>query len=200
MWFLRLLTHILFSVFIRVKVIGKENLPEKGAVLLVSNHETMLDMFMIGYKIKRKVHWMAKEELFRNKLFAKIITGLGAYPVKRNSRDQAAIKATLNLLEQEKVVGIFPQGTRSRGRGLSLKAKPGTAHFAVDTGAIIQPVAIWGNVRLFGKVYVRFGKPYYIDKKSGTEQYTKDEYTEISNNIMKGIFDMMNVPQKKEKE
>lgn len=195
MWFLRIIANILFAVFIRVKVYGYENLPESGPVLLVSNHETMLDMFMIGYKIRRKVHWMAKAELFKNKLLAKIITSLGAYPVKRGVRDQSAVRTTLELLEQGKVIGIFPQGTRSKGRGRDLKVKAGIAHFALDSGAYLQPVALWGKVRLFGKVYVRFGKPYKIEKEK--DNYSKEEYDEIANNIMNGIYDLMTIPQDK---
>lgn len=195
MWFLRIITNILFAVFIRVKVFGRENLPDNGAVILVSNHETMLDMFMIGYKIKRKVHWMAKVELFKNKLLAKIITSLGAYPVKRGTRDQSAVRTTIELLEKGEVVGIFPQGTRSKGRGRTLKVKSGVAHFAIDSGAYVQPVALWGKFRLFGRVYVRFGKPYKIEKTK--DNYTKEEYETIANDIMNRIYDLMTIPQTK---
>lgn len=190
MWFLRLLVNIIFRLFIRVRVYGEKNLPEEGPVLLASNHVTMLDMFMIGYKIKRKVHWMAKSELFKNKLLAKIITSLGAYPVKRGSRDQSAVRTTLELLKEGKVVGIFPQGTRSKEK--NLKVKSGVAHFALDSQAYVQPVAIWGTFRLFGKVYVRFGEPFKIEKTQ--DNYTKQEYLKIAQDIIVNIYDLMNVP------
>ncbi|HHT93566.1 MAG TPA: 1-acyl-sn-glycerol-3-phosphate acyltransferase [Clostridiaceae bacterium] len=196
MWFLRFLANIIFRVFIRVKVYGEENMPESGPVILASNHVTMLDMFMIGWKIKRKVHWMAKAELFKNKLLAKIITSLGAYPVKRGIRDQSAVKKTLELLEEDKVIGIFPQGTRSKEK--NLKAKYGVARFALESQACVLPVAIWGNIKLFGKAYVRFGEPYKIEKTK--DSYAKDEYMQIASDILTNIYDLMSVPSNESKK
>ena len=159
MKFLRFVCRILFKIFVPTKVFYPERLPETGACIIAANHETMLDFFMIGYRVKRKINWMAKAELFKFKPFGKLITRCGAYPVKRGQTDIGAVTHTMELLDSGEPVGIFPQGTRSRGRGLNLQAKPGFLRLALEHHALIVPVAIWGKIRLFGKVYVKFGEP-----------------------------------------
>ncbi len=197
---LRGVLTVLFSVFIRVKVIEPENVPKEGAVIVAANHETMLDMFMIGYKIPRLIHWMAKEELFRNRLLAKFITSLGAYPLKRGTKDTSAAKTTFDLLEKGEIVGIFPQGTRAKGRSRDeLKAKHGIAKFAVDTGTKVQPVAIWGKCRLFGKVYVRFGKPYALPSPEQEQSYSREQYAELAESVMDRVYALMEVPDGNQK-
>jgi len=187
---LKLIAGILFNSIIRVKVINKENVPENGAVLLVSNHESFLDVFFIGFKLKRKVLWMAKEELFHVKLFAALFTYLGAFPIKRGTGDTTAFRTTIDLLKRGEIVGIFPQGTRTRGKGRELKAKLGAAKFAIDSKAEILPVAISGKIKLFGKVTINFGKPFHIDSDDN-HHYTREELTVMSNEIMNRIYDMI---------
>lgn len=195
MEFVRVLFRIIFKLFIRVKVINPEKVPQTGAVIVVANHESMLDMFLIAYRLPRYLKWMAKEELFRNRLFGKLLTALGAYPIRRQSRDVGAAKMTKAFLEQGEILGIFPQGTRSRGRGRSLAVKPGFVRFAVESDALIQPVAIWGKIRLFGKVYVRFGDPFSAREALGEEQMTnKAAIQELATRTMEDIYDMMEVP------
>ena len=88
------------------------------------------------------------------KILAKIFTACGAYPVRRHSRDISAARTTFELLEKGEAVGIFPQGTRAKGKGTAVKAKHGVAKFAFEANVPVQPVAIWGKIRLFGKVNV----------------------------------------------
>src|SRR5690606_10964952 len=109
---LRFIIAVFFSVFYRVQIIGIENIPKEGAAILCSNHISELDMFFIGYRIKRLVRYMAKEELFKNPLLRFFITRLGAFPVKRGKGDVGAIKTSLRLLSEGHIVGIFPEGTR----------------------------------------------------------------------------------------
>jgi 1-acyl-sn-glycerol-3-phosphate acyltransferase len=100
------------------------------------------------------------------------------------------------LLEAGKVIGIFPQGTRSKKK--NLKAKYGVARFALESDAYVLPVAIWGNVRLFGKVFVRFGEPYKIEKTK--DSYSKEEYMQIASDILINIYDLMTVPTNETKK
>lgn len=192
---LRGLVSVIFTLFIRVKVVGLQNVPKEGAVIVAANHETMLDMFMIGYKVKsRLIRWMAKEELFRNRLLAKLITMLGAYPLKRGARDTAAVKTTFDLLAKGEMVGIFPQGTRAKGRKREeLKVKHGVAKFAVDTNTPVLPVAIWGKCRLFGKVTVRFGEPYLLPQPAEGEIYGRETYQALAESIMDRVYGLMEV-------
>ena len=100
MEFLRILCKIFFSLFVRVRVIDADKMPREGGLVVAANHESMLDMFMIGYRVPRYIKWMAKEELFKNKLIAKFITACGAYPVKRSARDVSAARTTFEMLEK----------------------------------------------------------------------------------------------------
>ena len=190
-WFFR----VVFKLFVRTKVFGAENVPAQGPVVVVSNHESMLDMFLIGYRVPRYIKWMAKEEIFRNKLMAKFFTALGAYPVKRGARDVGAAKTTKELLERGEIVGIFPQGSRGKGKKGRLPAKPGFVRFAVDGDALIQPVAIWGKIRLFGKVYVRFGEPFSAKEKLGVDHLNdRAAIQQLAAETLDGIYNMMEVP------
>lgn len=188
MFVVRILAYIIFSLFVWVKVDGKENFPEEGPVIVAGNHSSLLDPFMIGYRIKRKIHWMAKEELFRVKLFAKILLHLGAYPVKREKRDRLAISTTEELLNLGKVVGIFPQGTRRKTEGRDYDLKTGVAHFALESDANIQPVIIYGKASLFRRVHVKFGQPFKLEKKK--EKYTKAELMDLTIEIMDKVYDL----------
>lgn len=195
MEFVRWIFRIIFKLFVRTTVFYPEKVPAQGPVVVVSNHESMLDMFLIGYRVPRYIKWMAKEELFKNKLFGKLLMSLGAYPVKRGSRDVGAARTTKELLERGEIIGIFPQGTRSKGRGCKLAAKPGFVRFALDAGAMIQPVAIWGKIRLFGKVYVRFGEPFSVSEAIGDGVFNdKAAIQKLAAKTMEDIYGMMEVP------
>lgn len=203
---LRVICRIFFFLFVRVKVYDADKMPKEGGLVVAANHESMLDMFMIGYRVPRYVKWMAKEELFKNKLFGKFISACGAYPVNRNARDLSAVRTTFDLLKSGEAVGIFPQGTRSKGNGRNHRAKHGVAKFAIEANVPVLPVAIWGKIRLFGRVYVRFGDPIVLPQQdsalmencaedSGREKYSKEDYQKMSQDILDKIYSMMEVPQ-----
>ena len=195
MEFLRALCKVFFSLFVRVKVIGADHLPKEGGVIVAANHESMLDMFMIGYRLPRFIKWMAKDELFRNKLLAKFFTACGAYPVTRGTKDISAARTTFEMLKKGEAVGIFPQGTRTQGKGRALKAKHGVAKFAVEANVPILPVAIWGHIRLFGRVYVRFGDLIDLPQPEDGEKYTKEHFLKLSQDVLDTIYSLMEVPE-----
>lgn len=192
---LRVVCKFIFSVFMRVRVYGAENMPDTGGIIVAANHQSIFDMFMIGYRLKRYLKWMAKEELFRNRLVAKCITAWGAYPVNRSIRDVSAARTTFEMLEKGEAVGIFPQGTRTKGIDRSKKARHGIAKFAVEADVPVLPVAIWGNIRLFGRVNVRFGEPVILPKPEPGMKYTNDDYKRMSQDILEGIYALMEVPK-----
>ncbi len=194
MEFVRTLFRLIFKLFVRTRVFYPEKMPKEGPVVVVANHESMLDMFLIGYRVPRYIKWMAKEELFRYKLLGKLLRSLGAYPVKRGARDVGAARNTKSLLEQGEAIGIFPQGTRSKGRGTQLQAKPGFIRFAVEGDALIQPVAIWGKIRLFGKVYVRFGEPFSPKDVLGADGNDRQAVQRLATETLDNIYAMMEVP------
>lgn len=183
--------YLLFSTLLRVKVSGRENIPEKGGVIIASNHVNATDVIFLEYKIKRHIRWMAKSELFENKIIGWFLRGLGAFPVKRGGLDVAAAKTAFELLENGEVFGIFPQGTRSKNPADPVKARHGVAKFAAEAGVPVVPVAIYGDFKLFGKVYVKYGKPVYFEKKEDGTPYTKAEYTQMAQELLDGIYKMM---------
>jgi 1-acyl-sn-glycerol-3-phosphate acyltransferase len=188
---LKCIAIAVFGVFFRVKLINRHNIPEKGAAVLCSNHVGELDMFFIGYRIKRLVHWMAKEELFKNSIISFILRRLGAFPVKRGKGDIESIKIALKLLKDGHILGIFPEGTRTKRKDIKLiKAKPGVAMFALKSGAPIIPVAIEGKVKMFGKIRVIFGEPFYLASEKD-KKYTNVELAEMSQNIMLRVYSLM---------
>jgi 1-acyl-sn-glycerol-3-phosphate acyltransferase len=189
----KILTRIFFAIFYRVEIINMENVPSEGPALLCSNHNGELDMFFIGYKLKRWVHYIAKEELFKIPVIGKLIELMGAFPVKRGSGDIRAATTVLKLLKQGHIVGIFPEGTRTRGRSNNnIKIKPGIAMFAIKSGVPIIPVAIIGNYRLFSKVRVIFGNTFNLDIDKN-KKYTIEEMTAISRGIMDRVYSLMEV-------
>jgi len=142
----------------RLEVTGLENIPAEGGVILCSNHPWTFDMFFIACKVKRLVHYMAKEELFKNPILAYILTKLGAFPVKRGTGDINSIRTALKILKEGKILGILPEGTRTGFNTLrKVKPKAGAALIAVKANVPIVPAAISGDYRkLFSKVKVKF--------------------------------------------
>jgi|LSQX01.3.fsa_nt_gb 1-acyl-sn-glycerol-3-phosphate acyltransferase len=188
----RLFMLFLGKFFYRLEVTGLDNIPEKGGVILCSNHPGTFDMFFIACKVKRLVHYMAKEELFKNPILAYILSKLGAFPVKRGTADINSIKTALKLLKEGKILGILPEGTRT-GFNTKRKIRPkaGAALIAVKANVPIVPAAISGDYRkLFSKVKVKFGKPFYINSEPD-KKYTKDELEKISMSIMDKVYSLL---------
>ncbi|MEK3787770.1 MULTISPECIES: lysophospholipid acyltransferase family protein [Paenibacillus] len=159
---LRLLYRLLF----RIEAVGAENVPAQGGVLLCSNHISNLDPPTVGILLKRKVHFMAKAELFEVPVLGPLIDKLGAFPVKRGGVSKESIKLAIQILRDGNVVGIFPEGSRNSS-GI---VKKGAASFALRSGAAAVPVAIVGEYKLFRKLKVIYGQPVDLESfKSSTE-------------------------------
>lgn len=185
------ITKIYTMLFYRVKVIGKNNVPQEGPVIICSNHVGELDMFFIGININRLVHWMAKEELFKIKLFSKILKKVGAFPVKRGSGDTGAIKNAVKILEKGNILGIFPQGTRILNNEKKVKAKNGIALILTKVDNVpIVPVALKRNCKLFEKVELIFGEPFYITIDNELKN-NKAKLSDTSEYIMNKIYDLL---------
>lgn len=158
--FCRVLVYPFVRVLWRVKIENEEAMPKSGGVVLCCNHISNLDAVFLGIALKRQVHYMAKQELFKNKLLAKLFHALGAFAVNRGKGDKAALDTGTEIIEKGQVMGIFPEGTRSK-TGELLRAKSGTLLIASRANAPILVAAIKTKnqkVRLFRSVTVRFGK------------------------------------------
>lgn len=190
----RVLTRIILNILYRVKVENRENIPVKGAAILCSNHNSGMDMFLIGMSIKRFIRWMAKEELFRNRLTGALFRWFGAFPVKRGKGDLGSIKTALALLEQGEIIGIFPEGTRVKTKEnekrTETRMKSGVALLASKAGVPILPVAVSGKQKLFSRVTVRFGEAFTLDADPDVK-YGSEELADMTRKIMSRVYALM---------
>ncbi len=161
--FAKNVVKIVLLPFYRAKAIGKENIPGGGGVLICTNHINNLDPPMVGIATKRDVHFMAKEELFQIPILKGVLPKVHAFPVKRGLSDREALRKGLAILKDGQVLGLFPEGTRSKdgqlGEGLA-----GAGFFALRSKATVLPCAIIGPYKMFRPVKVVFGKPMDFEK------------------------------------
>ncbi|MBA4543121.1 MULTISPECIES: 1-acyl-sn-glycerol-3-phosphate acyltransferase [Thermoactinomyces] len=186
---LRIAVRSFFSFFYRWKVEGVHHIPKEGPVVICANHISNLDPPLLGAAMDRRIHFMAKQELFRIPLFSMLIRVLGAFPVKRGSGDLQALKQALRLLQEEKVLGIFPEGTRSRDGKLG-RAHTGAALIALRAGAPVVPAAIIGPYRLFRPVRIIFGQPIEVTSPA-REKIGMKEAAALTDRIMNEIKQMI---------
>ena len=177
-----------------MKVIGSENEPtyEDGSYLLCSNHLGALDPFCIAAALnRRKLCFMAKKELFKHKIPAKIFTSLGAFPIDRSGADVGAVKGTIRLLREGHCTAIFPQGTRCPGVHPSeTKIKAGVGLVAVRAGVPVLPVLIrnkaW-RVGLFRRTEIVIGKPILPEELTAVAEGERVNYADVSQLIFDRI-------------
>jgi 1-acyl-sn-glycerol-3-phosphate acyltransferase len=134
----------------RMEITGAENIPRVGAAILAPNHRSLIDIPVACMPTTRKVWFMAKEELFGSKLGSVILRNLGAFPVRRGKPDRTALIRALEILDTGKILGIFPEGTRTPGARFE-NLEEGFAYVALKSGAPIIPVAISGTEAVFPK-------------------------------------------------
>lgn len=161
------IVRFFLRLFFRLHVSGLENLPA-GGVIVAPNHVSNFDPPVIGCALPRRIHFMAKEELFKTPIFRWIITNLCAFPVRRGTADRGAIRNTLSLLAAGEIVGIFPEGTRSKTGQLG-KPEAGLAMIAAKAAVPVVPTAVFGTNKVFSdghilpQIRVVFGAPLYIN-------------------------------------
>jgi len=203
---LRFLTYFGIILFIRfmmrvylrsLQVRGTENVPKTGPLIVVSNHLNNADPPVIAATIRRRLIFMAKEEMFHWPVLGILFHLFGAFPVRRFEADFAALRKAARLVRQGNALLMFPEGTRSRDAKLH-KAYPGTAFLALFTGAPVLPVAVTGTQKaswpwLFVKwftgprVTVTFGKPFQLPAQKPTEEAVR----QASDSIMRHIAELL---------
>jgi 1-acyl-sn-glycerol-3-phosphate acyltransferase len=160
----------------RFEVIGLENFPKEGGVLLCSNHIHALDPPVVGMTAPRTVHFMAKEELFKLPILGPLLPKVNAFPVKRGMSDREALRSALKVLKSGEVMGLFPEGTRSTD-GVLKKGLSGAGFFALRGDADVVPCAIIGPYKTFRKVKVVYGEPIlmapYREQKASADEVTE---------------------------
>ncbi|WP_313639192.1 lysophospholipid acyltransferase family protein [Paenibacillus sp.] len=182
--FCRGLLRLIYAIVFPLKIVGEENVPKEGGVLLCANHISLLDPMTIGIKLDRQVKYMAKAELFEVPVLGWLINKLGAFPVKRGGVSKESIKTALNTLRSGNVMGIFPEGTRNSDAGV---AKKGAASFALRSGAAVVPAAIVGQYKPFRRMVVVYGAPIDLSQFAGAGSESLEAVTDV---IMERINEM----------
>jgi 1-acyl-sn-glycerol-3-phosphate acyltransferase len=140
--------RLAFHPLMKMEVSGLENFPLEGPVVLACNHVTNFDVFPMQLCLPRPIFFMGKAELFKFPLMDLALRNLGAFPVHRGEKDGWAMRHAYQVLENGQTLGMFPEGTRNKGRGLGV-AKTGTAKLAIEAGCPIVPMVIVGSDRFF---------------------------------------------------
>lgn len=186
----RLICRIILAVFRRWEVYGRDKLPQSGGIIIVSNHASFWDPVIIGCTFQRKVSYMGKEELFKiNPIFTWLIKQLQTFPIKRGQMDLSAVKFALNHLKSGNMIGLFPEGTRTKSGDIQ-EARNGAAMLAVKAGVPILPVGIIGS-KGWGKVVVKVGDPIDMSAYSDVK-VSKEVLHEVSQVFMREIRNLLN--------
>jgi 1-acyl-sn-glycerol-3-phosphate acyltransferase len=170
------LGRALIATLANVRVTGRHHVPEHGPVILVSNHLNNIDPILLASLLPRPVHFLTKVELTSIPVIGTLAGWYGSIPVRRGEMDRTAIERTLALLRAGEMVGIFPEGTRSRDRALQ-RPKPGLSLLASRSGAPLLPVAISGTENARGasivwqhpRIDIRIGEPFALPIRRGRE-------------------------------
>jgi 1-acyl-sn-glycerol-3-phosphate acyltransferase len=152
----RAILVVLTRVFWRLRVTGRELLPS-GPFVLVANHESLIDGFIVGAAIPRSVRFLAKDDLWRNRPVGTLLSLLGAIPVGRGRGDREAIGLAVEALHIGGIVGVFPQGTVLGGEARVWHR--GAARIALSAGVPIVPICIVDAERALRPVSRRLGFP-----------------------------------------
>jgi 1-acyl-sn-glycerol-3-phosphate acyltransferase len=161
----RLVTSLYAYTLLRVRSISSEKAPGRGAVILAPNHFSFMDHFLMGCYIRRKVRFMAKSQLFSPPM-QYIYSPGGVFPVRRGARDEETFITAETILARGGAITMYCEGGRSRTGRMAEHAKPGIGRLALETGAPVVPIAIYGSSRVrnwkrlrFPQVTVQYGDP-----------------------------------------
>lgn len=186
-----ILVRPLIRLLFPFRVVGADHIPE-GGVLLCANHASGWDPILIALALPNdsRLSFMAKEELFKNRLLGWLISKLGGFPVKRGGNDLSAMKTALKVLGNGDRLLVFPEGTRVEKEG-DADAKGGITVMASRTGVPIIPIYCGGKKKLFQRYTVVFGQPY-VPQIAGRRP-TPEENQQAAEEVMRRIYEMRGV-------
>lgn len=188
-WAAYLICRPLFKVLFRLSRGGGHHVPRTGPVLFVSNHISGADPPLLGAgALPRRLHFMAKKELFAHPLGGRLIRSGGAFPVDRGGADRNAIRMAKDVLTRGDALLMFPEGTRSEDGRLG-PAWPGAGSLALDPGVQVVPMAIWGSQRRFGPVRIEIGAP--LDLSDLTEGSRAERARRAADRMMDAIAELL---------
>jgi 1-acyl-sn-glycerol-3-phosphate acyltransferase len=176
---------------------GRENIPKKGPLIFVCNHLSEADPPLLAVAMPRRITWLVKAEWFKTPIASQMFKMSGMIPIRRHEADRQALRKAIEALENGEVLGIFPEGTRSKDKVLH-EGEEGAAYVALKTSAQILPVAIWGTqdaklprdiLKRTKGVHIRFGKPFMISSLGARIQ--REDVERGTETIMKAIASLL---------
>ena len=181
----------------RMQVIGRDNIPRKGGVMICANHVSFADPPVLGAGAPRPIHYMAKIELFEIPILGFLIRKVGAFPVQQRTADRAALKTAVDYLNRGEVVGMFPEGQRIYGGKLGA-ALPGVGMIVLRAKAPVIPAALINTDKLlpphhilprFSRVIVAYGEP--VDVSDLYDKPGREAIEEAGRRIMGAIGELI---------
>jgi 1-acyl-sn-glycerol-3-phosphate acyltransferase len=186
----RVLTSLYAYTFLRARAISVDNVPGSGAVILAPNHFSFMDHFLMGCYIRRKVRFMAKSQLFKPPMEF-IYSHGGVFPVRRGARDEDMFATAEAILARGGAITMYCEGGRSRTGKVAEQAKRGIGRLALETGAPVVPIAIYGSSRVrnwkrlqFPKVTVQYGEAIRWEP---IEQSTREQQQAVADAVLAEI-------------
>ncbi len=186
----RVLTSLYAYTFLRARAISVEKVPGRGAVILAPNHFSFMDHFLMGAYIRRKVRFMAKSQLFK-KPMQFIYTHGGVFPVRRGAKDDDVFITARSILARDGAITMYCEGGRSRTGKVAEQAKRGIGRLALETGAPVVPIAIYGSSKVrnwkrlqFPKITVQYGEPICWEP---VENPTREQQQAVADEVLTEI-------------
>ncbi len=168
---------LFYRIIYKIEVLGEENIPSNGGAIICPNHKSNHDAVLITASLKRKLSFLGKEELFKFPPFGFLLKAVGVIPIKRGSGDIGAVKKSIEILKDGKILTVFPEGTRNKTNDIKLlEFKSGASLIAYKAGVPIVPCAIVGSYKPFSKIKIIFGTPIDMNfpEKPDLHQVTDD--------------------------
>lgn len=160
-WIVKIFGTPIFYLLFRPKYMNKKNIPKNVPVVLAGNHKSNFDCASLVCSTNRVVHFLAKKELLDTKI-KWFFKGMGIIPVDRKNKNPQALQEAIKNLNENKVIGIFPEGTTNKTNDIIMPFKYGAVKMASETNAYIVPFSITGEYKFFGRLKITFGEAYKV--------------------------------------
>ena len=195
---LRFLVRGINRLLFRTTVDGLGLVPAEGPVIIAPIHRSFVDFFVVSEVTRRKLHYMAKDSLWKRPRFGRFLLSIGAFPVHRESADREALRRAQNVLEAGEVLVLFPEGARRTGPTVG-ELHEGAAFLAARTGATIVPVGIGGTVSVMpkgtryprpSKVHMIVGRPLSAPARSAGGRVPRNQVHQLTEDLRASIQDL----------
>jgi 1-acyl-sn-glycerol-3-phosphate acyltransferase len=193
--FLRLLVHGLNRLLFRTTVEGADQVPAEGPVIIAPVHRSFIDFFVASEVTPRKLHYRAKDSLWKNKALARILPSVGAFPVHRESADRESLRRAQQVLDAGEALILFPEGERRSGPVVA-DLHEGVAFLAARTGATVVPVGIGGSASVMPKgkriprprhIHLVVGAPIPPPERSGGGRMPRSRLHQLTETLTESI-------------